>query len=268
MSMKCISSSCIEPFVLISCSSSPFVTDIVLKFTLFDMSIATPDLFLFPFAWNVFFHPSLSVFFCLQLWRESLQSSIYIYWFDLFNQSSILCLLIGTSIDIYHDYWQVYTYCHFVTCFDAVFVVLSFSLSFFSSFRLFLYTYPWSNMEHHRQMLCIQWVCIILWSQDFQTIQIFWNRLQANLPKLCIKAKPCLNILDDNQICPSLKKHYISQGCFLYKCLWKDCSEQQAISALAHKICRNARDPGRTGSPKWEMSKNKERILNVYAGEN
>lgn len=42
----------------------------------------------------------------------------------------------------------------------------------------------------------------------------------------------------------------------------------QAISASAHKICRNARDPGRTSSPKWEISKNKERILNVYTGEN
>ena len=56
---------------------------------------------------------------------------IYIYRFDLFNQSSILCPLIGTSFDLYHDYWQVYTYCHFVTCFDAVFVVLSLSFSFY-----------------------------------------------------------------------------------------------------------------------------------------
>lgn len=98
-------------------------------------------------------------------------------------------------------------------------------------------------------------------------IGFFHSGLQANLPKLCTRGKHCLNILDDNQICPPLKKHTF-QGCFLYKCLLKDCSEQQAISASAHKICRNARDSGRTGSPKWEISKNKERNSNVYTGEN
>lgn len=94
----------------------------------------------------------------------------------------------------------------------------------------------------------------MLWASGFRNPEAWENRffhsgLQASLPKLCIRVKPCLNILDDNQICPSLKKHYISQGCFPQMSL-KDCSVQQAINYIAHKICRNARDPGRTGSPK------------------
>ena len=178
--MDVVSSSCIEPFIMISCSSLYFVIAIALKFTLFDMSIATPDFFLFLFAWNIYFmqisisiphFQSISVF-----WRDSLAGSIYthIYIYRLISLTNHpSCPLIGTSIDLYHDYWQVYTYCHFVTCFDAVFVVLSLSFSFFSWFRLFLYGYPWITMEHHREMLCIQWVCIILWSPDFRQSKSF-----------------------------------------------------------------------------------------------
>ena len=50
---------------------------------------------------------------------------------------------------------------------------LSLFLFLFSCFRLFLYGYPWISMEHHREMLCIQWVCIILWSPDFRQSKSF-----------------------------------------------------------------------------------------------
>ena len=55
----------IDPFINIKCPSLSLVTALVLKSILSDTSVATPALFLFPFACNTLSHPvpfSLGVF--------------------------------------------------------------------------------------------------------------------------------------------------------------------------------------------------------------
>ena len=52
-----MSSSWVDPLIIMQCSSFSLVTVFVLKFILSDISIATSAFYLFPFAWNTFFHP-------------------------------------------------------------------------------------------------------------------------------------------------------------------------------------------------------------------
>ena len=50
-----IRSSWIDPLIIMYCLSLSLVTVFILKFILSDISIASSDLFLFPFAWSIFF---------------------------------------------------------------------------------------------------------------------------------------------------------------------------------------------------------------------
>ena len=63
-----ISSSWIDPLIIIWCPSLSLFTAFVLKSILSDMSIATPAFFWSQFAWNIFFHPfTFSLYVCLVL---------------------------------------------------------------------------------------------------------------------------------------------------------------------------------------------------------
>ena len=48
-----ISSSWIDPLIIMSCPSLSFITDFILKSILYDVSIATPVIFWLPFAWKM-----------------------------------------------------------------------------------------------------------------------------------------------------------------------------------------------------------------------
>ena len=52
-----MSSSWIEPLIIMQWSSLSLVIFFILQSILSDMRIATPGFFCFPFAWNIFFHP-------------------------------------------------------------------------------------------------------------------------------------------------------------------------------------------------------------------
>ena len=61
------------------------------------MRVATPALFCFPFAWNIFFHPlSFSLYVSLGLKWVSFRQYIYIYGSCFGIHSVSLCLLVGT----------------------------------------------------------------------------------------------------------------------------------------------------------------------------
>ena len=66
-----ISSSWIDPFIIMYCPSLSFITVFVLKSILSDMSIGTPVLIFFPFsyAWNIFFYP-LTFSLCVSLFLK------------------------------------------------------------------------------------------------------------------------------------------------------------------------------------------------------
>ena len=49
------------------------------KSTLSDICIVTPAFFSFPFEWNTFYTPSLSVYVYLYKWSEYLVGSVYVY---------------------------------------------------------------------------------------------------------------------------------------------------------------------------------------------
>ena len=94
MLMSIVSSSCIDHFYHYIIPSLYFVTDLCFKCILSHTSIATPTFLLFPFAWNIFFHPftfSLCVSLVLK-WVSYKQQAHRSY----FIQSAILCLLIGS----------------------------------------------------------------------------------------------------------------------------------------------------------------------------
>ena len=90
-----LSSSWIDPLIIMQCHSLSLYTAFVLKFTLSDMSIATPPFFWSLFAWNIFFQPftfSLDVSLVLR-WvscRQHIQGSCF------HIHSASLCLLVET----------------------------------------------------------------------------------------------------------------------------------------------------------------------------
>ena len=89
-----ISSSWIDPLIIMECPSLSVIIVFILKSILCDMRIATPAFFRFPLAWNVFFHPltfSLSV--SLGLKWVSYRQRIYGSCFCIHSAS--LCLLVG-----------------------------------------------------------------------------------------------------------------------------------------------------------------------------
>ena len=85
----------IDPLVIMWCPTLSLITVFVLKSILCDMSIATPTSFWFPFAWNIFSIPLLSVCMCPWVWSGSLVDSIYIYGSCCYIHSANLCALIG-----------------------------------------------------------------------------------------------------------------------------------------------------------------------------
>ena len=90
-----ISSSYIEPLIIVQCPSLSLVTFFILKFILSDMSIATPAFFWSLFAWNIFFRPlTFNLYVSLEVkwvsWRQHIYGSCFCI------HSASLCLLVGT----------------------------------------------------------------------------------------------------------------------------------------------------------------------------
>ena len=77
------------------CPSLSLVIVFILKCILFDMRIATPSFFCFPFTWNIFFHLlSFSLYVSLGLKLVSCRQHVYRSCFCI--RSGSLCLLVGT----------------------------------------------------------------------------------------------------------------------------------------------------------------------------
>ena len=89
-----ISSSQIDPLIIMQCSSLSLITLFILKSILSDMSIATPAFFSFPFAWNIFFHSlTFGLYVSLGLKWVSFRQHINGSCFHIHSAS--LCLLVG-----------------------------------------------------------------------------------------------------------------------------------------------------------------------------
>jgi len=77
----------------------------ILRSILSDMRIATPPLFCFPFAWNIFFHPlTFNLYVSLGLKWVSCRQNIYGSCFYI--HSAILCLLAGAFNPFIHLCWK------------------------------------------------------------------------------------------------------------------------------------------------------------------
>ena len=73
-----ISSSRIDPFIIVQCTSLCLLVVLFWKSILSDVSIATPPFFWFPFAWYIFFHPlPFSLYVSLGLKWVSCRQPIY-----------------------------------------------------------------------------------------------------------------------------------------------------------------------------------------------
>ena len=89
-----MSSSWIDPMVIMWCPSLPLVIFFILMSVLSDMRIATPAFFCFPFSWNIFFHPlTFSLYVSLGMKWVSCRHHIYESCFCIHSAS--LCLLVG-----------------------------------------------------------------------------------------------------------------------------------------------------------------------------
>ena len=89
-----ISSSWIDPLIIIWCPSLSLVTFFILKSILSDMNIATPAFFWFPLAWNIFLYPlTISLYVSLGLKCVSCRQHTGGSCFCIHSVS--LCLLVG-----------------------------------------------------------------------------------------------------------------------------------------------------------------------------
>ena len=89
-----MSSSWIDPLIIMQCSSLTLIIFFILRSILSDMRIATPAFFCFPFAWNIFSHPyTFSPYVSWGLKWVSCRRHIYGSCFYIHSAS--LCLLVG-----------------------------------------------------------------------------------------------------------------------------------------------------------------------------
>ena len=89
-----MSSSWIDPLIIMQCPSLSLVIFFILRSILSDMRIATPAFFCFPFAWNIFFHP-LTFSLYVSLGLKWVSHGQHIYWFCFCIYSANLCLSVG-----------------------------------------------------------------------------------------------------------------------------------------------------------------------------
>ena len=92
--MIVISSSWMDPLTIQWYPSLSFLMALILKSLLSDMSTATPAFLSCPLAWNLFSHPSLSIWKCPLPQGECMVGS-RLKDFAFLSQSATLCLLIG-----------------------------------------------------------------------------------------------------------------------------------------------------------------------------
>ena len=110
----------------------------------FDMRIATPAFFCFPFAWNVFFHPlTFSLYISLSLeWVSCTQhiygSSFCIHWAIVSWWAHLIHLHLKQLLMYICAYW------HYLNCVWSIFIVLFLLVlpayrSTFSIFKIHLF---------------------------------------------------------------------------------------------------------------------------------
>ena len=100
-----------------------FVTVFILKSILSDISIATPAFFLFPFAWNIFFH-HLTFSLCVSLDLKWVSCRQHVDGSCSFH-SATLCILIGAfSALTFKVIIDMYVLIAFCLLFFIVFVIL------------------------------------------------------------------------------------------------------------------------------------------------
>ena len=88
-----MSSSWIDPLIIMQCPSLSLVIFFILRSIWSDMRITTLGFFCFPFAWNIFFHPlTFSLYVSLGLTWVSYRQHLYGSCF--FIHSANLCLLV------------------------------------------------------------------------------------------------------------------------------------------------------------------------------
>ena len=123
-----ISSSWIDPLIIMQCPSLSLFTAFVLKYTLSDMSISTPAFFQFPFPWNIFSQPfTFSLYVSLVSRWASFRQQIQGSYFCIHSVS--LCLLVGV--------FNPFTFKVIFDKYDPIaiqFIVLSLSLHILSVF--------------------------------------------------------------------------------------------------------------------------------------
>ena len=89
-----MSSSWIDPLIIMVCPSLSLVIFFILRSILSDRRVATPAFCCFPFAWNIFFHAlTFSLYVSLGLKWVSYRQ--HIYWSCFCIHSASLCLLVG-----------------------------------------------------------------------------------------------------------------------------------------------------------------------------
>ena len=89
-----MSSSWVDPLIIMWCPSLSLVIFFILRSILSDMRIATLAFYCFPFAWNIAFHPlTFSLYVSLGLKWVSCRQHIYGSCFCIHSAS--LCLLVG-----------------------------------------------------------------------------------------------------------------------------------------------------------------------------
>ena len=89
-----MSSSWIDPLIIMYCPSLSLVIFFILRSILSDMRIATPAFFYFPYAWNIFFHP-LTFRLYMSWGLKWVSCRQHIYRSCLCIPSASLCLLVG-----------------------------------------------------------------------------------------------------------------------------------------------------------------------------
>ena len=164
-----LSSSWIDPLIIIQCPSLSLVKVFILKSIWPDTSIATPDFLWIPFAWNTFFHPiTFSLHVSLDLKWVCCVQHIHRSWFCI--HSANICLLYEAfNLFVFQgNYRCVCSYSHFVNCSGFAFACLFPSLPllfpslviwwlflvlYLYSFSLYLIIYCRFSVCNHHQVL-------------------------------------------------------------------------------------------------------------------
>ena len=140
----------------------------ILRSILFDMRIATPAFFCFPFAENKYFHPvTFGLYVSLGLKWVSYIQHIYRSCFCIHSAS--LCLFVGAFNPFTVNYWHICSYCHFLNCLGLILYIFFSSLVFLDCISPF-------NIYCKADLVVLNSLNFCL-SEKFIFLHQFWMRL-------------------------------------------------------------------------------------------